>query len=97
MTEEWPEENVDHEDRNESNDKWNNLRLATKSQNTINHDLYSTNTSGSTGVIRKCDKWIAQITANGKRIYSGYFDYRQDAESARKELEIKYFGKFSVL
>lgn len=50
VTKEWPEIGLDHKDRLRSNNKWNNLRLATKSENAQNQNIGLANTSGYMGV-----------------------------------------------
>ena len=74
-----------------------NLRLATISQNNMNKNLQSNNTSGCTGVSwnKKTLKWKARIQVDYKSITIGFFDDLQDAIDARKEAEEKYFGRFS--
>jgi hypothetical protein len=59
MTGEWPERDVDHINRNPLDNRWSNLRLATKSQNMRNHGLFKTNTSGTNGVFwdKAVRKW----------------------------------------
>jgi len=87
---------IDHEDRNGLNNKINNLRLATRSDNCKNRSIAENNTSGVTGVTwnKKRRKWATQIKMNGKQKYLGYFVNKEDAIQARKEAEKKYFGKF---
>ena len=87
---------VDHEYGNRKNNKIKYLRLASDSQNQMNHiKLRSDNTSGVTGVswhkVKK--KWQAMIKA-GKRIHLGDFTNKEDAIQARKEAEKKYHGRF---
>jgi hypothetical protein len=36
MTGEWPKDEIDHDDRDPQNDKWKNLKPATRSQNNTN-------------------------------------------------------------
>ena len=47
MTGEWPKELVDHKDTIKINNKWENLREATNSQNKRNVGARKTNKSGS--------------------------------------------------
>jgi len=87
---------VDHEYGNRKNNKIKYLRLASDSQNQMNHiKLRSDNTSGVTGVswhkVKK--KWQAMIKA-GKTIHLGHFINKEDAIQARKEAEKKYHGRF---
>jgi len=87
---------IDHKDRNGLNNKINNLRLATRSDNCKNRSMAENNTSGVTGVywhIRR-RKWAAQIKWNGKQKHIGYFVNKEDAKQVRKEAEKKYFGEF---
>lgn len=88
---------IDHINGNTSDNRKDNLRVATKSQNAMNKDLQSNNTSGVTGVYWKSqlNKWISYITVNGKYIYLGCFEKFVDAVKARKEAEEKYFGEYS--
>lgn len=75
----WPYDEVDHEDRNPSNDIWGNLREATSSQNKYNRDLG--HRSGYRGVYRSEDRWWAQ--AGGE--YLGTFDTFDEAVEAREQ------------
>lgn len=80
----------DHIDRDRSNNKRDNLRLATYSENARNLSLGSKNSSGKLGVKRKGDKWVAQIDVNGKRINLGTFVRLEEAIEARVESEKEY-------
>lgn len=55
---------VDHFDRDRTNNKINNLRLVTRSQNNSNKNKYACNTSGVTGVHKiKHKNWEYWITS----------------------------------
>lgn len=88
----FPENCVDHIDRDRSNNKWNNLREVSISCNNKNCNIYKTNTSGITGVhfYKKYKKWLAYIVFNSKTKNLGYFDELIDAAKARWEAEVKY-------
>ncbi len=92
----WPEDEIDHIDLNSSNNKWDNLREATRKQNSYNRPKHKNNTSGYKGVTRQpnCNKWKAQIMINRKMIYLGLFQNIEDAAKAYKEAAIKYFGEY---
>lgn len=92
-----PGEIVDHINHNKSDNRKVNLRIVSRSQNTINRKLPTNNTSGICGVRwHKRDKqWQSDITFQGKRYYLGMFDDYDDAVKARKAAEEKYFGEFS--
>lgn len=81
-----------------------NLRIATNAQNHMNIGLTTTNTSGHTGVYwsKARQKWVAQIGVGvyentGKKhcMYLGSYDNKEDAITARKQAEEKYYGNFS--
>lgn len=92
VTGEWPKGQVDHEDGDGLNNRWENLRDATHQQNQQNRKLSRNNTSGVTGVCRHklTGKWQTKIKVNGKDKHLGLFEDLEDAASARKEAEEKY-------
>ena len=87
--------NIDHIDRNKSNNKPTNLRIATPKQNGENKSLKSNNASGHRGVfLRKYLKskpWSVNITNNRKTIHIGYYSTVEEAIEARRQAEDKYF------
>jgi hypothetical protein len=88
---------VDHIDRNPSNNRIENLRLASRSLNAYNSKLSISNTSGIRGVsfVTSENKWRAGISVNGKQIILGEFHTIEEATISRKEAEIKYYGEFT--
>lgn len=94
---EWSTIDIDHIDGNRSNNKIENLRLASRSQNNINSGPPKNNTSGIRGVYwhKKAGKFTASIGVNGKSLYLGLFSSREEALSARLSAEIKYYGEYA--
>jgi len=86
---------IDHADGNSLNNKIENLREATQSQNVHNSLARKTNTSGIKGVGFYKNKWKAAIMVNGKHISLGSYDDKQEAALAYKLGAEKYFGEFS--
>lgn len=77
MTGEWPENDIDHINGVKTDNRWANLRAATRSENIINAGKPITNTSGFKGVSwhkGRGKKWKAQIQFKGKSFTLGYFD-----------------------
>lgn len=97
MTGDCPECDVEHENLDKSDNRFCNLRLASRSQNMANTPLRSTNTSGFKGVSwkRHLQKWVAQITHNGKNIYLGVHETKEQAHEAYRVAAERCFGEFA--
>ena len=91
MTGKWPKNEVDHIDRDPSNDCWSNLREATSSQNKYNRD---TRYSGYRGVY-PCGKDTWRVQVGG--IYLGTFGKLEEAIAARDATAVDFAGDFAVL
>ena len=87
---------VDHISRDKTNNHISNLRWATSTENQQNVSIRLDNSSGITGVNfdKLTQKWRARITADGGRINLGLFQRIEDANVARENAEILYFGEF---
>lgn len=85
---------IDHINRQPWDNRKENLRTATKTQNNMNADRKKTNTSGVTGLswVKENKRWDAYLGVNGKRIKLGYFVDKKEAVKARLEAEMKYYG-----
>lgn len=90
----WPSCFVDHKDRNPANNRIDNLREATRSQNNMNSKLISTNTSGFRGVSFYKGKFVASISKNGRNCYLGRFDTADKAYAAYLKAARGLHGEF---
>lgn len=90
---------VDHRDGDKTNNRIENLRPATKSQNEANTARRSTNTSGYKGVywLKNAGKWRAKIDFNKKQIHIGLFDSKHEAAIAYNRKAIELFGEYASL
>lgn len=87
---------VDHKNRDTQNNRLDNLRWGTNSQQEMNKGLQSNNTSGYRGVSwhERRQKFRARIYKDGVEKHLGYYDTAEEAHAAyEKEAEI-LFGEF---
>jgi hypothetical protein len=91
---ELPKLEIDHIDRDPSNNRIENLRIATHSQNMSNAPKRRTNICGLKGVCRHQNRWMARITSQGRGIYLGLFDTAEEAYSAYLVAAKKFHGEF---
>lgn len=92
------ERQIDHINICGCDNRKENLRLVTSSEQRINRGQRSDNTSGVVGVSwhKARNKWEAYITINKKRIHLGIFPDKDfdEAVKVRLKAEFKYFGEF---
>jgi len=97
MTGEWPSDLVDHENLTPGDDRWSNLREATRAQNAWNAPCHRDNTTGFKGVYwhKAAGKWMAQIKANGRLVYLGLFTDINAAAAAYAGAAHRFHGEFA--
>ncbi len=91
-------EYIDHIDRNPLNNKIENLREATNSQNQANISHNKRNTSGFLGVSweSRKNKWRAQLRVKGKSVHIGLFDKPEEAYLAYCKVKYQHFGEYGI-
>ena len=84
--------NYDHIDRNELNNRRNNLRSATVQEQIWNRSKTKDASSKVVGVsyYAKSNKWVAELTYNRKRVFRRYCDTEEEAIVARLNAEVQY-------
>lgn len=90
MTGSWPTE-IDHRDRHGCNNRIDNLRVCTSSQNQGNRKAQSNNAGGLKGVRRRGSKFVAFISAE----YLGTFETKEAAHAAYCQKAVEVFGEFA--
>lgn len=84
---------VDHINRNGLDNRRENLRVTTQSQNIANAKMFSSNTSGFKGVTLMRGKWHAQIKYKKHNACSGNMPDLVTAALVRDELARRLFGE----
>lgn len=85
-------EQIDHINHVRNDNRWCNLREATRIINLKNQSMSKNNTSGITGVCWNTEnnKWGARINVNCKSVWLGYFHDINEAKAARSKAERHY-------
>lgn len=92
---------VDHINGDRLDNRIENLRVATFSQNGANAQRHSRNTNGLKGaskVVRKgrwTGRWQASITVRNRQINLGYFDTKEEAHAAYLDAAREHQGEFA--
>ena len=91
----WPDKDLDHINRIKTDNRIENLRLATRSENVQNTGLRKNNNSLVIGVSWNAQKskWRAYITKDYKQIHLGFFESKDEAIMARQKAEQNVFSK----
>jgi hypothetical protein len=94
----WPENEIDHDNRIRDDDRWDNLRDATMSQNSANRDANSNNKLGIKGVCFEAarNRYKATIEVGGRSINLGRFKTAAEARAAYLTAAQRYFGEFAA-
>lgn len=91
---EWPNKGfeIDHKNRNRTDNRIDNLRLVTRKQNSHNQDFrervqHKNNTSGHVGVYyhKNNNRWVAYIRKDSKNKHLGSFNTKEEAILARNK------------
>lgn len=94
MTGRDPPNDIDHIDNVHHNNKWGNLREATRQQNLMNAGLHKGKTLPK-GVSAKKGKYRACIRVNAKQLHLGTFETPAAAHAAYRAAAVKHFGEFA--
>jgi hypothetical protein len=97
VTGEWPTADIDHVNDDPADNRWANLREASRSQNLMNKRRDGRNTSGVKGVYfdKSRLKWCAEIKAGAIRERLGRFDRIEDAAAAVLRARQRLHGEFA--
>lgn len=92
-----PVEMIDHIDGNRANNRWENLREATRQQNCMNRTVGSKSATGVSGVRfePKTGRYIVAVSVRNRSVHVGCFDTLDDAIVARKNALALHYGEFA--
>ena len=90
---------TDHINGNKLDNRKENLRIASRSENLRNTKKYKTNKSGFKGVCfyKRKNQWMVQIQVKSKKIHLGYFKDIKKAAKAYNKAAIEYHGEFAKI
>lgn len=91
----WPKGDIDHKDGKKANNKWKNLREATRSQNKANTSRSRANSTGYKGVSWTGWAYRAGIRVGPDQIYLGCHSSAKKAHAAYVTAAKKYYGEFA--
>lgn len=97
ITGEWPESDVDHKNNNRADNRWENLRASTRSQNIANKATPASNKSGVKGVCWNVahQRWLVTLRVEGRHKYIGEFRCKKTAVRAVREARQRFHGEFA--
>jgi hypothetical protein len=92
VTGRWPQEEIDHRNTRKSDNRWRNLRPATRKENM--HNMRGRSPWGK-GVSPDRDRFKAQIRINGTLLYLGSFKTRALAAEAYASAARRHHGAYA--
>jgi len=92
---EWRPREIDHKDQSRSNNRPDNLRIATESQQRQNMSLRCDNTSGHRGVGFQAGKHTAELWVEGRKIWLGRYTTKEEAAEVARAARLKHFGEYA--
>lgn len=96
ITGDMPKDEIDHKNCVRDDNRWSNLRLATRTQQRQNTSVkkHTCDLKG-VGWHKHTQKWRAYIIVNGRYIHLGLHDTPEEAHTAYVRAAKFYFGEFA--
>lgn len=96
MTGKWPADEVDHKNTIRDDNRWLNLREATREQNQANCRCKKTSISGAKNISYRKDsnKYRLRMTVGRKRFTVGHYSTIEEAQAAYEAAAVEYHDEF---
>jgi len=93
----WPSQQIDHINGNRADNRIENLREVSSSENSQNSKKRKDNTSGFKGVSfdTRSGRWQAQIMKQGKSFHLGFYNAPEEASKAYIAASNRLHGEFA--
>lgn len=91
----FPDGNLDHRDGDRTNNRIDNLRLATAGQNMMNRKSIVRTTDLPRGVTKKGKRFTATVRVDGKTVFSCSFRSADEAHQAYLKAVQEHHGEFA--
>lgn len=88
---------IDHINGITDDNRIENLRIVTKSQNQMNSKIHANNSTGIKNVFynKRLDKWQVKFSINGKNVYNKRYETLEEASKIAKLIRLKLHKEFS--
>lgn len=92
-----PDGFLDHINGDTLDNRIENLREVSHSQNMLNKKIYKNSNSGASGIHLRSDNgmWRAYISLDGKRRYLGQYATKEEAQAALNPVREKLHGEYA--
>lgn len=92
---EWPQGEIDHRDMCKANNKIENLRDATRSENNANRGSQRVDRLKGAVWHKKAGRWMSSIQVKGRPVYLGLHDTEEAAHAAYLAAAKEHYGDFA--
>lgn len=93
----WPDGEIDHADGDGLNNRWDNLRLASRSEQCRNVRPARSNVTRCIGVSfhKGTGKYMVRGRLDGREKYLGVYATVEEAASVSREFRVAHYGRFA--
>lgn len=88
----WPDDDLDHKNRRQSDNRWKNIRPLGRRRNSFNRSLNKNSTTGFRGVSRFGKRFRASLRIDRRYVSIGLFDDPESAAIAWTKVAREQYG-----